>query len=1423
MMSYMNHVAKRSVERKQQQESEVKMDKFDRAISVEDAAQAKNVSLSQIRTALRNGQQQNPTDPWLNGVKERGEWKVIADAQWEAFGRKRAKKGSRKQEAVEVFGLPVVPMKTVAPERDRAAIPSLPTVMKSVSEKKSSKIDDYSGDRKLPAAPPEESEIVENTASEKSLTDFGPTKYQAAIFDWINNGKGNACVNAVAGSGKCLGKGTPILMYDGTVKAVEDVRPGDLLMGMDSIPRRVISTTTGRDQMFRVVPVKGNSWVCNSVHILTLVHSVTGEVFDVSLDEYLRKIGTRRMAEAKLLRVAVNFNSQEVPIDPYLAGLWIGDGTTGETSITSRKPEIIEYCESIASVYGCQLAKRWDEKNSTYTLRFRKGTREMNNRPHGLRRALLSKMHNKEGIKTIPAALVVNSRQVRLEFLAGWIDTDGYDAGGYCEIATKYEHLKDSLLFLARSLGFAAYAVRKTGTIKSSNFTGMYWRVTISGDLSVIPTRARKFAPRLQKKNVCRTGFAVDPIGEGEYYGFTLDGDGRFLLGDFTVTHNTTTILEAAKRLPEGQGGIFLAFNKSIATEIKNRLSASGIPPHRMEARTIHSIGLEMLRNHFGQVKAKIEDKKYTDIAKAMFPGETSTAVKNTWVKLVDLCRASTLETIDRDTILDLADHFGLDDVFPGNAEYFAAAVSSILNSGVNQAQNTGVIDYGDMIYLPVAWNLYAASELDWIMVDECQDLTKCQAQFVLECLCGDNTRVIAVGDPRQAIYGFAGADADSYPNLRQVLNAQEFPLSTCFRCPKSHIELAAKIVPQIEAKEAAVEGTIRDIAPATLYELIKPNDFILSRKTAPLITVFFALITQKIPAVVRGRDLGKSMVSSIKKIGKDCSFENLGDATRKHFADRIAKLDPEENQQKIQNLEDQRETILALYEHSQSRDIESFCVEVEAIFSDEENRGKVILCTVHRAKGLEAERVFVIRPEDLPLTWRKQKPWQYEQEQNLRYVALTRSKSELYFVKESVVETQQQDAHVLEWDNIKHLLCPKCGKRSLRDLCAECFGQKLRAEREQQQEEIEDPEHLPIEDRIEEMEAEEQSAQEQQPEPVEDWEKKHEEVDNLLNEPEPQGESAGDRLMRKMESFLDGLSGKGTRRSGGNDPEGVKGIVRLLFKQAAHDAWSRDQAEKKLAAALKEIERLNQQQPEVAELKKNLGSEIDRAVAAEVRCGELHEEIEKAEEEIAILKRLNEKLHGANKESAHNVTEKISAANKKISDIERRESRIDLLLDRMEELLLKTQAVQEENERLREEKAAAVKKAGELLMEREKLQQQVQQSKLAEAAAMATANQYWKELLKSMNGTPVVIDVVPVLDQSQQEEPGPRPNSPEDVGGLLGYKKRNQYALECDPEAMEAETKAAKKEVAPSTQGEPDLFEIAENQEAMRGKDHVI
>ena len=224
----------------------------------------------------------------------------------------------------------------------------------------------------------------------------------------------------------------------------------------------------------------------------------------------------------KQWRCGVEFNSiKDLPIDPYFLGLWIGDGSFQDTRISNPDIEIHEYLENLSKKLGMNLSKYF-YKGKCPSLALTSGYGSANKV-----KDILDQVGESNREKRISNDYLTSTRDNRLKLLAGIIDSDGYLGHNSYEITLKEKNLSDQVLFLARSLGFAAYQTKKIGKIKSLGFEGIYYRINISGHVNEIPVliERKKASPRRQIKDVLNVGFEVEPIGEGEYFGFEIDGD----------------------------------------------------------------------------------------------------------------------------------------------------------------------------------------------------------------------------------------------------------------------------------------------------------------------------------------------------------------------------------------------------------------------------------------------------------------------------------------------------------------------------------------------------------------------------------------------------------------------------------------------------------------------------------------------------------------------------------------------------------------------------------------------------------------------------------------------------------------------------------------------------------------------------------
>jgi replicative DNA helicase len=381
-------------------------------------------------------------------------------------------------------------------------------------------------------------------------------------------------IKAQTGIGKSLAPETPVLRYDGKVVRADQVQVGDHLMGPDSKPRKVTDVNLQEGPMYRITPTKGEPFACNEDHILSLRHTSTGEIKNVVLTDYLKWSKTQKHLW-KMWRVGIT-DFGEYPQDPnfaYALGVYLGDGHKHGPALSMgvKKLEVANVLiktgllepTSITFDRGC-FRYGMSTKNVVWKYLVDQGSLDE---------------------RKIPHLFKVNSVDVRRAVLAGLLDTDGSFASGCAEITQKSEQLADDICFVARSLGLAAYKKAKVVNLET------YYRVTISGDLSEIPCVRLKFKVREQVKSVLNTGFTVEFIGQGVYRGIMLDGDHLFLLGDFTVTHNTEVMR-------------FLEFNM-----LKNKIPIAAWHLEETKLRSLLGLVSYELNDNFTR-RDLIEEKK---------------------------------------------------------------------------------------------------------------------------------------------------------------------------------------------------------------------------------------------------------------------------------------------------------------------------------------------------------------------------------------------------------------------------------------------------------------------------------------------------------------------------------------------------------------------------------------------------------------------------------------------------------------------------------------------------------------------------------------------------------------------------------------------------------------------------------------------
>jgi superfamily II DNA or RNA helicase/intein/homing endonuclease len=365
----------------------------------------------------------------------------------------------------------------------------------------------------------------------------------------------------------CHAKDTEILMFDGSIKKVQDIKIDDEIMGPDSKPRKILRLHRGREVMYRITPKRGGSpFVVNGGHILSLVSTNEGkkavypsqqkggEMTLVSVDDYIKKSKSWKHLRKIYRAKTITFRNHEYPpVPPWILGVILGDGSVLNrlVNITTPDAEVIDAFKKYADELGIETRISDKENTRAVTLHMVKKKNKHNKMFENPLTAALVKLGiegDGSASKKVPNIYKTGTIQTRLEILAGLLDSDGsHDGLGGYDFISKSKQLSSDVAFIARSLGLSAsesesYKQCQTGA------GGYYHRVNISGDTDKIPCRIkRKQAPkRKQKKNSLVSGFDVKQLKEGDYYGFELDGDHLYLTADFFVHHNSGKSLVVA-------------------------------------------------------------------------------------------------------------------------------------------------------------------------------------------------------------------------------------------------------------------------------------------------------------------------------------------------------------------------------------------------------------------------------------------------------------------------------------------------------------------------------------------------------------------------------------------------------------------------------------------------------------------------------------------------------------------------------------------------------------------------------------------------------------------------------------------------------------------------------------------------------------
>lgn len=491
------------------------------------------------------------------------------------------------------------------------------------------------------------------------------------------------------------------------------------------------------------------------------------------------------------------------------------------------------------------------------------------------------------------------------------------------------------------------------------------------------------------------TGVSVDQARAWSTYQQAIfahvEGDPRHLVVEAVAGSGKTTTMVEATEYGRGKK-LVVAFNKTIAMELDRRSKG------RYEAKTLHALGMTCVRRAFGDfLVAEDKGKKIAEALCREAGLVFRKVVQGREVEVVvGAAKVARLAALAKNTLTDETDLAGLDRLAVAydideeqtlGREQLPRLAGEALRRA---AEDRSTIDFDDMVWFPARHGL-RAQFWDLVVVDETQDMNAAQL-YLAQAALKKSGKLVAVGDRRQAIYGFRGADSAAMDRIKAALNADELPLSISYRCPRSVARLAQEIVPHFQYSPGAPEGSVQGMTEEEMVAQATPGDLVVSRKKAPLVRLCIAVLRRGVPACVLGRDIGKRVLEIAEKAKSESTRDILAHVAA--WATKQAEKHGEEHPEKVEEANDMEALLEALCEECET--MGELRAKVERLFRDDDPHARVAFATTHKAKGLERDRVWMLGD-----TYRVWPGPQWEEERNLYYVAVTRAKRDLRIVGE--------------------------------------------------------------------------------------------------------------------------------------------------------------------------------------------------------------------------------------------------------------------------------------------------------------------------------------------------------------------------------------------------------------------------------------
>ena len=555
-------------------------------------------------------------------------------------------------------------------------------------------------------------------------------------------------------------------------------------------------------------------------------------------------------------------------------------------------------------------------------------------------------------------------------------------------------------------------------------------------------------------------------VAQQKIFDFVKNGTGNGIIDAVAGAGKTTTLMGCVLHIPNIDDVIYCAFNTSIRKELQKKFHAA---KKNVKVSTIHSLGFQMLR---ATKDYKLNDWKYNEIIKdpeffeTLVPfvdqilgyhnhptvaelkrldemrddldwedknalNEGQQYVGKIIMRLLDINQKyrCTLEEDSVECYDAMVRHFGIfapwecqHNTYSDELKCYFNAHQRLLKEGNSMAVSHGIIDYTDQLYLPYVLNLTSKNEYGFVFVDECQDLSKAQLYVVKQYLREDG-RLLAVGDPYQAIYGFAGADCQSFERVKNTFNCTLLGLTDCFRCPQSVIQLAKSIRPDINGFKQ-YSGKIYSIPQREVIHNVKEGDLIICRTRKPLMAMALKLIAKDFKVKIHPDELQEFMGNykrnftpqELRKILTEDMIDAFFERARERNEQRIIRENRNADsiirnmliKEEVRDMEDTLNFLKKKFFDWHLNTLQSILTRLKHTLSYPGDEA-IKISSIHRAKGLENDRVFILEYNKLP--YKRELEWERIQERNLHYVAVTRPKEELYLCDDQLITDGDEDA----------------------------------------------------------------------------------------------------------------------------------------------------------------------------------------------------------------------------------------------------------------------------------------------------------------------------------------------------------------------------------------------------------------------------